>query len=175
MEGETGGLAGSGTAILVIVAYLGTMLLAGLMTAAFRVGGLYRNGLLEAERLGRVLQGYLQATRHFIVILNTLFLVLAVLGCHAWGHLLASWWTGDLTLRFYLVLVGAALLAWYGGSLLVYFLAEVSVDDQFGFFPKDGVKVSLGKDFAEDVQTSRLKLLAQTGTQNKPQGGLGCG
>ena len=36
------------------------------MTAAFRVGGLYRNGLLEADRLGRVLQSYLQATRHFL-------------------------------------------------------------------------------------------------------------
>jgi len=126
MEGESGGLAGSGTVILVFVAYLGSMLVVGLMTATFRVGGLYRNGLLEADRLGRVLQGYLQATRHFVVILNTMFLILAVLGCHAWGRLLAGWWQGDLTLRFYLLLIAGALLAWYGGSLLVKRLVNLA-------------------------------------------------
>jgi CBS domain containing-hemolysin-like protein len=126
MEGETGELAGSGTAILVLAAYVGAMLVAGLMTAVFRVGGLYRNGLLEADRLGRVLLHYLQATRQFMVILNTMFLILAVLGCFAWGRQVASWWQGDLDYRFHLVLVLSLVLAWYGGSLLIKRLVSLA-------------------------------------------------
>jgi len=119
MEGEVADPAGSGTVILAAVAYVGVLLIAGLMTAVFRVGGLYRNGLLESERLGRILLGYLQATRHFMVILSTLYLVLTILGCVAWSRILAGMWSGDLALRFYLVLVGSMVLAWYGGTLLI--------------------------------------------------------
>ncbi len=126
MEGEVAGPTGSGSVILAVVAYLGVLLIAGLMTAVFRVGGLYRNALLESERLGRILLGYLQATRHFMVTLSTLYLVLTVLGCVAWSRILAGMWSGDLGLRFYLMLVSSVVLAWYGGTLLIKRLVVAS-------------------------------------------------
>ena len=61
MEGTGVGLAGAGgTALLTVGAWLGAMLMGGLMTAHFRVSGLYRNGLLENGTLGPILRDYLE-------------------------------------------------------------------------------------------------------------------
>ncbi len=119
MEGDIAGSPGIGTLILAVVAYVGAMLMTGLMTAVFRISGLYRHDLLEEERLGRFLQNYLQSTRRFMVTVGTLYLVLTVLGCFAWGRLLAQQWHGALTVKFHAVLAVTVVLAWYGGGLVV--------------------------------------------------------
>jgi len=119
MEGDIGGSPGSGTLIIAVVTYIGAMLMAGLLTSVFRVSGLYRNDLLEADRLGRILHHYLQSARQFMISVSTLYLILTVLSSFTWGRLLASWWEEPISLRFYAVLALFVTVAWYGGGLLV--------------------------------------------------------
>jgi len=122
----TSGAADTGTLILALVAYLGAMTMAGLMTAFFRVSGLYRNGLLAAERLGTVLDGYLQASRRFLVTVSTLYLALTVLGCLAWGRLLDGLWSGPASFRFYLVYAVTTIVAWAVGGVLLKAVASAA-------------------------------------------------
>jgi CBS domain containing-hemolysin-like protein len=123
MEGDLSGSPGSGTIILALLSYLGAMLMAGLMTAFFRLSGLYRNRLLEAENIGRPLAGFLESPRHFMVSVSSLYLALTVLGCFTWGGLLAGFWTEPLRVRFYVLLVVTVILAWSLGGLLFKQLA----------------------------------------------------
>ena len=128
MESELGGSPGSGTVFLAAAAFLGAMLMAGLMTAFFRVSGLYRNGLLEAERVGRILSGYLESSRRFLLTVSTLYLALTVLGCFAWGRILADGWSGVLNLQFYGLLVVTVVLTWtLGGLIFKRIAAETAV------------------------------------------------
>ncbi len=102
--------------------WLGAMLLAGLMTAHYRVSGLHRNGLLEDEALGPVLRGYLAEPRRFQVTIGTMYLALTFLGSLGLARLMAALWTVDLTgsggWLFLLVFVVAALLLWDLGGLV---------------------------------------------------------
>ncbi len=109
--------------ILAAVAFTGALLMAGLLTAFFRVSGLYRNGLLDDGVLGRVLRDYLDAPRRFQVTVSTLYLLATILGSFAWGHILAGMWPGALTFRFYLLFAVTTLLAWTLGGLVVKLLA----------------------------------------------------
>ena len=93
--------------ILAAVAFTGALLMAGLLTAFFRVSGLYRNGLLEDGVLGRVLREYLDAPRRFQVTVSTLYLLATMLGSFAWGYILSGMWSGPLTLRFFLLFAWA--------------------------------------------------------------------
>ncbi len=123
MEGVLDGTTGSQLAILAGAAYAGALLVAGLMTAFFRISGLYRNSLLAEESLGPVLRDYLHNSRRFQVNISTLYLLLTVLGSFAWGHLLARTWPGAFSLRFYLLFVLSTVLAWTLGGLVVKMLA----------------------------------------------------
>ena len=76
-----------GTVVLAVVAWLGALLMGGLMTAHYRISGLYRNGLLEKDRLGPVLRNSLDDGRRFQVTISTLHLAMTMLGCFAWGHI----------------------------------------------------------------------------------------
>lgn len=109
--------------ILLLGAWLGAMVLGGLMTAWYRISGLQSNGLLEEESLGPVLRSYLKNDRLFQSTLGTLYLVFTALGCFAWGNLLNSLWTGPLNIQFYLVFVCVVLLAWTLGGLVFKLLA----------------------------------------------------
>jgi len=113
----------SGTLILAIVSYLGAMLMAGLLSAFFRISGLHRNGLLEPERLGRVLRDALAASRRFQVTVGSLYLILTVLGVLAWGRLLAAAWSGSLGPRFHVIFVLLVVLAWTMGGVLFKMMA----------------------------------------------------
>jgi CBS domain containing-hemolysin-like protein len=125
MEMTGVGLAGaSGTVILTVVCWLGAMLLGGLMTAHYRVSGLYRNGLLEEDALGPVLREYLLNDRRFQVTIGTLYLVLTLLGAFGWGHMLARMWTGALDPTFHLLFAVTAVLAWSLGGLVFRMLAS---------------------------------------------------
>ncbi|MBU8871462.1 MAG: hemolysin family protein [Gemmatimonadales bacterium] len=114
----------TGTVILAVVAWLGALLMGGLMTAHYRVSGLYRNGLLEKERLGPVLRNALEDSRRFLVTISTLHLAMTMLGCFAWGHFLSRSWPGPLDLPFYLLFGGSSLLAWSLGGLVFKMLAS---------------------------------------------------
>ena len=124
MEFSFSGIDGAtGTVILAVVCWLGALLMGGLLTAHYRVSGLYRNGLLEKERLGPVLKNALEDGRRFQVTISTLYLSLTMLGCFAWGHLLFRSWSGPLDLYFYLLFIGSSLLAWSLGGLVFKMLA----------------------------------------------------
>ncbi len=118
MAGEIDGSPGSALILLAVVSFLGAMCLSGLMTAFFRLSGLYRNGLLEPEKVGRILRGLLESPRHFMAAVSSLNLALTVLGAFAWGRLLAALWTGPLGLRFYGLLVVTVVVAWSVGGVL---------------------------------------------------------
>jgi magnesium and cobalt exporter, CNNM family len=112
-----------GTAILAVASWLGALLMGGLMTAHYRVSGLYRNGLLESERLGPILRDAVNEDRRFQVTISTLHLVLTMLGCFAWGYILAGNWSGPLGLTFYLLFGFSSLMAWSLGGLVFKMLA----------------------------------------------------
>ena len=108
----------AGSLALALGAWLGAMLLGGLMTAHYRVSGLHRNGLLEKDSLGPVLRDMVVHPRRFQVTTGTLYLLLTLLGGFAWGSLLRVVWAGDTGARFYLVFALAALLLWSLGGLV---------------------------------------------------------
>ena len=112
-----------GTVVLAVVAWLGALLMGGLMTAHYRISGLYRNGLLEKDRLGPVLRNSLDDGRRFQVTISTLHLAMTMLGCFAWGHILFQTWSGPLDVPFYLLFGGSSLLAWSLGGLVFKMLA----------------------------------------------------
>ena len=95
--GISGTSGATGTVLLAVIAWIGALLMGGLVTAHYRVRGLYRNGLLERDRLGPVLRNALAEDRRFQVTISTLHLVMTMLGCFAWGLLLARSWSGPLS------------------------------------------------------------------------------
>ncbi len=124
MDGSTAGLSGvPGVIVMTVAAWLGAMLLGGLMSAYYRVSGLYRNGLVDDQRLGPVLREYVQDDRRFQVTSGTLYLLLTVLGAFGWGHLLSRVWSGPLDLKFHAMYAVTAMLAWSLGGLVFKMLA----------------------------------------------------
>ncbi len=117
MEGTaTGTTQAMGIVLMTIASWLGAMLLGGLMSAHYRVSGLYRNGLLESESLGPVLRDYVQDDRRFQVTIGTLYLLLTLLGAFGWGHILMKQWPGTLDLKFHVLYAVTALLGWSLGG-----------------------------------------------------------
>ena len=124
MEGTGAGLAGAnGTILLTAGSWLGAMLMGGLMTAHYRISGLYRNGLLDTDTLGPILRDYLENDRRFQVTTGTLYLVFTLMGAFAWGNFLSLLWTGVLDPMFHLLFVTTALLGWSLGGLVFKMLA----------------------------------------------------
>ncbi len=117
-----------GTVGLAVGAYIGAMLMAGLLTAYFRVNGLHHNGLLEEERLGKVLREYLTISRRFQITVASLYLLFTVLGLQAAGRLYAAAWDGPSGWRYYAVFTLLALVAWtFGGVLFKLMAAGVAL------------------------------------------------
>ncbi|MEN8007172.1 MAG: hemolysin family protein [Candidatus Krumholzibacteriota bacterium] len=124
MDGSGAGLsAATGTVVLTAAAWLGAMLMGGLMTAHYRISGLFRNGLLDQDSLGPVLRDYLENDRRFQVTIGTLYLVFTLVGAFAWGHLLMVMWRMPLDTSFHLLFVVTAFLAWSLGGLVFKMLA----------------------------------------------------
>jgi CBS domain containing-hemolysin-like protein len=105
-------------------AWLGAMLMGGLITAHYRISGLFRNGLLDRDSLGPILRDFLENERRFQVTIGTLYLVLTLVGAFAWGHFLSRLWTGSLDTAFHLLFALTALLAWSLGGLVFKMLAS---------------------------------------------------
>ncbi|MFN2371543.1 MAG: hemolysin family protein [Candidatus Krumholzibacteriia bacterium] len=110
-------IAPAGTGALALGAWLGAMLMGGLMTAHYRISGLHANGLLEKETLGPVLRDMVTHPRRFQVTVGTLYLLLTLLGSFAWGSVLATIWGGKLDGRFFVAYAVSALLIWSLGGL----------------------------------------------------------
>lgn len=108
---------------MTVAAWLGAMLLGGLMAAHYRVSGLSRNGLVETEKLGAVLREYIQDDRRFQVTSGTLYLAATLLGAWGWGLILARLWGGPLAVKFHLLFAVTAVLAWSLGGLVFRMLA----------------------------------------------------
>ncbi|MFO7654096.1 MAG: hemolysin family protein [Candidatus Krumholzibacteriia bacterium] len=123
MGEDIGGQPGTSLLLLAAGAFLGAVLLAGMLTAFFRVTGLHRNGLLDEARLGPALRGYLAESRRFLVTVNTLYLALTLLGSFSWGLFLAQVWTTAAPLRFFAVFLATGVLGWSLGGLLVKMIA----------------------------------------------------
>jgi len=107
----------AGSLVLALGAWLGAMLMGGLMTAHYRISGLHANGLLEKDKLGPVLRDMLEHPRRFQVTTGTLYLLLTLLGAFAWGMLLAGIWEGSPGPRFFAAYAVTALLIWSLGGL----------------------------------------------------------
>jgi CBS domain containing-hemolysin-like protein len=99
------------------------MFMGGLMTAHYRVSGLFRNGLLDIDTLGPILRDFLENDRRFQVTIGTLYLVFTLVGAFAWGHYLSLLWSGALDPMFYLLFSATAILAWSLGGLVFKMLA----------------------------------------------------
>ncbi len=112
-----------GTVGLAVAAWLGALLMSGLMTAHYRITGLYRNGLLERDKVGPVVRRVLDEERRYQVTVSTLHLLLTMLGSAAWGLWLANSWPGALDFYYYLLFGVSALLAWTLGGLVFKMLA----------------------------------------------------
>ncbi len=124
MEGTGAGLAGTtGTILLTAGFWLGAMFMGGLMTAHYRVSGLFRNGLLDSDSLGPILRDLLENDRRFQVTIGTLYLVFTLVGAFAWGQYLSLLWPGAVDLMFYLLFTSTAILAWSLGGLVFKMLA----------------------------------------------------
>ncbi|MFH1844686.1 MAG: hemolysin family protein [bacterium] len=130
MEDGIGDLPAVSLAILAGVSFFCAMLLAGLMTAFLRVNGLYRNGLLEAESVGRILNLYLQSSRRLLLTVSTLYLAVTVLGCFLWGLLLIRWGGDSSAWRLLLVLIVSSVLVWTLGGLC---FKRVAVETALGY------------------------------------------
>ena len=117
MDGTTG------TLLLAAGCWLGAMFMGGLMTAHYRVSGLFRNGLLDIDTLGPILRDFLENDRRFQVTIGTLYLVFTLVGAFAWGHYLSLLWSGALDPMFYLLFAATAILAWSLGGLVFKMLA----------------------------------------------------
>jgi magnesium and cobalt transporter len=124
MDGSAAGLSGAmGVVAMTVGSWLGAMMLGGLMTAHYRVNGLYRNGLIEKARLGHVLRDMLEDDRRFQVTIGLLYLTMTLLGAFGWGHLLSRMWSGALETKFHLLFAVTAVLAWSLGGLVFKMLA----------------------------------------------------
>jgi len=116
-------IADGGTVVLALCAWLSAMLMGGLMTAYYRVSGLYRNGLLDPASLGPILRDYLQHERRFQVTIGTLYLVGTLVGAFSWGHFLSRQWSGQLDTAFQLMFIVTAVLGWSLGGLVFKMMA----------------------------------------------------
>ena len=124
MHGEITDISqGSGVVIMTVAAWLGAMLLAGLMSAHYRVSGLFRNGLLDEEKLGTVVHDYVNDDRRFQVTMSTLYLLLTLLGALGWGQILMRLWSGSLDITFHVLYAMTAVLGWSLGGLVFKMLA----------------------------------------------------
>jgi len=124
MEGTGAGLDGAtGIILLTVGSWLGAMFMGGLMTAHYRVSGLFRNGLLDNDTLGPVLRDFLENDRRFQVTIGTLYLVFTLVGAFSWGNLLVHLWTGALDPMFHILFATTAILAWSLGGLVFKMLA----------------------------------------------------
>ncbi len=124
LDGVAIGLTGAtGTIILFVGCWLGAMLLGGLTTAHYRLMGLFRNGLVESEALGSVVREFLENDRRFQVTVGTISLALTVIGCFAWGHILARLWSGPLDFSFHVLYAVTAVVAWTLGGMVCKLLA----------------------------------------------------
>lgn len=112
-----------GSVYLALGAWLGAMLLGGLMAAHFRVLGLHRNGLLEESAIGVVLKEYLVHPRRFQVTMGTLSLALTLLGSLSFARVLGAVWTGSFDWKFLGIFVLSNLLIWNLGGLVFKKLA----------------------------------------------------
>jgi len=102
---------------MTVGSWLGAMLLGGLVTAHYRVSGLYHNGLIDEDSLGGILREYVRDDRRFQVTVGTLYLVATLLGALGWGFLLNRLWSGLSVGQFYGVFAVSAGVAWSLGGL----------------------------------------------------------
>ncbi len=124
MEGTSAGIAGAtGILLLTAACWLGAMLMGGLMTAHYRISGLFHNGLLDTDTLGPILRDFLENDRRFHVTIGTLYLLFTLVGAFAWGNFLAHLWTGALDPAFHLLFAVTAVLGWSLGGLIFKLLA----------------------------------------------------
>jgi putative hemolysin len=107
-----------------VFAYLGAMLLAGLMAAMVRVSGLHQNGLLEEDRLGPVLRDYLNMSRRFQVIVSGLYLLLTIIGVTAAARATGEVWRGADSLRADVIFALVLVVAWTLGGVLFKVIAS---------------------------------------------------
>ncbi len=113
-----------GVIVMTVASWLGAMLLGGLMTAHYRVSGLYRNGLIEEASLGTVLRDYVEDDRRFQITIGTLYLLLTLLGAFGLGHILSVMWGGSpLDFKFHVMFTITAVLGWSLGGLVFKMLA----------------------------------------------------
>ncbi len=112
-----------GMIAMTLAAWLGAMLMGGLMTAHYRISGLYRNGLLDMDSVGPILRDYLENDRRFQVTIGTLYLIFTLTGAFAWGHLHELMLPGSIDAYFYLLYLVIAVLAWSLGGLVFKMLA----------------------------------------------------
>ena len=111
------------TFVLAVGAWLGAMLMGGLVTAHFRLTGLRANGLLSDDSLGPVLREYILRPRRFQITASTLYLLLTVLGCWGWGRLLAGIWPDADAVRFHAVYAVTVVVVWTLGGIVFKLLA----------------------------------------------------
>jgi CBS domain containing-hemolysin-like protein len=124
MDGWAAGFSGAtGTIALTVGAWLGAMLMGGLMTAYYRISGLFRNGLLDQDSLGPILRDFLVNERRFQMTIGTLYLTCTLVGAFAWSHLLLWQETPALDWTFLTLYTVTAFLAWSLGGLVFKMLA----------------------------------------------------
>lgn len=111
------------TIVLAVGAWLGAMLMGGLITAHYRLSGLRSHGLLPDDSLDPVLREYILRPRRFQVTASTLYLLLTVLGCWAWGQLLAGIWPEAGAVRFHAVYAVTVVVIWTLGGIVFKLLA----------------------------------------------------
>ncbi|MCP4292858.1 MAG: HlyC/CorC family transporter [bacterium] len=106
-----------------VVFWFLAMIVVGLISAFYRVSGLHRNGLLEEDSVGRVLNGFLANPRRFQITTGTFFLTLSLLGGFSWGSFLKVALPEASSWLFYLFFVLGILTAWSLGGALSRMLA----------------------------------------------------
>jgi CBS domain containing-hemolysin-like protein len=112
--------------LVAIIAFGIAMLTAGLQAALYRVGGLYRNGLLEEDQLNSFLLSTTENPRHFILAtgiihlmaMSLLSVALVMLGVRFWPELLI--WQLLVFVVLVISVIGSV------GSVLVKMLASRS-------------------------------------------------
>lgn len=120
MDVEGGGaVLGSGPWLTAVVSYVAAMLLIGLLAALFRVNGLARHGLLEAEVLKKVPAGLLKAPRRFTLTIGTLYLAATGVGCAAISGILQALRPELDPTRHYALVAGGVVVLWSLGGLLI--------------------------------------------------------
>ena len=124
MDGWPAGFSNTtGAVALACGAWLGAMLMGGLMSAHYRISGLFRNGLLDEAALGPILRDYLANERRFQMTIGTLYLGCTLIGAFAWSHLLLWQQSRAVDLAFLALFTLTAVLAWSLGGLVFKMLA----------------------------------------------------